>query len=37
MLGKALLIAPIVNEKQVNRKMYFPIGNWYNFQTGRII
>jgi len=34
MLGKSILLAPVLNKKAQTRKVYLPKGNWFNFWTG---
>ena len=37
MLGRGLLIAPVINEGQTERSIYLPEGEWYDFWTGERI
>jgi alpha-glucosidase (family GH31 glycosyl hydrolase) len=32
--GKSLLVAPVVEKGAVNRRVYLPSGDWYDFWTG---
>lgn len=36
MLGRGLLIAPVISEGQRERNVYLPEGKWYDFWTGKI-
>lgn len=35
MLGQKLLVAPLMEQGQKTREVYFPEGNWYGFFTGQ--
>ena len=35
MIGNNLLSAPIVEEKQTSRSVYFPGSAWYDFHSGK--
>jgi len=37
MLGRGLLVAPVINEGQTERSIYLPDGEWYDFWTGERI
>jgi len=37
MLGRALLVAPVIKEGQTERSIYLPEGEWYDFWTGERI
>ena len=36
MLGEALLIAPVLRDYTMTRKVYLPRGRWYDFYTGAV-
>ena len=35
MLGRDLLIAPVLREGELQREVYLPKGDWFDFRTGR--
>lgn len=35
MLGDFILVAPVVEKGAESKKVYFPEGNWYDFETGK--
>ena len=35
MLGSNLMMAPILQEGQINRDVYFPKGNWTHYFTNQ--
>ncbi len=37
MFGDDLMIAPIINESENERNVYFPEGEWINFFTGKVV
>ena len=37
MFGAELLVAPVIEEGQVTREVYFPKGKWYDYYTHKII
>lgn len=36
MLGPSLLVCPVAHKGAVNRSVYLPQGNWYDFYTGKL-
>ncbi len=36
MLGADLLVAPILRQGAVDRSVYLPVGNWFEFWTGKL-